>query len=161
MTTHFRALLGTDRLNTVAIGLLNISLALSTYANYDCALREFFALCAEEGLLPLHSTLATMAHYTAWLGLLGTVATGSLQPYFSAVNKYFMDHHLSSSTVRELLADTRRGIEMQEQRLVPSDTRLSLPALVALDILHPAAEIRQTMEGAPASLPLSSLFGLC
>jgi hypothetical protein len=28
-----------------------------------------------------------MVRYTAWLALLGTVAAGSLQPYFSAVNK--------------------------------------------------------------------------
>jgi hypothetical protein len=33
-----------------------------------------------------------MVRYTAWLGLLGTVAASSLKPYYSAVNKFFRDH---------------------------------------------------------------------
>jgi hypothetical protein len=90
--TKFRALLGTDRLGTVTISLLRNSLAPSTYANYDCALRHFFSFCAAEGPTPLNATLTTMVRYTAWLGMLGTVAASSMQPYFSAVNKYFCDH---------------------------------------------------------------------
>jgi hypothetical protein len=53
-----------------------------------------------------------MVRYTAWLDLLGTVAASSMQPYFSAVNKYFRDHHLPPIAVGELLADGRRGLEM-------------------------------------------------
>jgi hypothetical protein len=160
MTTKFRARLGTHRLGTVAIGLLNISLAPSIYANYDNALSQFFAFCAEEGLKPLHATYATVVRYTAWVGLLGKLAAGSLQHYFSAVNKYFRDHKLPSIAVGELLADARRGLEMQRHHLVLYDNKLPPHVSVALDILMAAVEIRRSMEWTPASPPLIALFGL-
>jgi hypothetical protein len=99
MTTHFRTLLGTDKLGTTAIGLRSGSLALATYANYDNTLRHYVASCAEESLPPLHATPATMVRYTAWLGLLGTVAASSMQLYFFVVNKYFRDHQLQPIAV--------------------------------------------------------------
>jgi hypothetical protein len=80
-----------------------------------------------------------MVRYAVWLGMLGNVAAGSLQPYFSAVNIYFSDHQVPSIVVGELLADARRGLEMQQQHLVPSDNILPLPTPAALDILHTAA----------------------
>jgi hypothetical protein len=70
----------------MAIGLLYIFLSPSTYANYDSTPSNFFALCAAEGLTLLNATHATMVRYTAWLGMLSTVAARSMQPYFSAVN---------------------------------------------------------------------------
>jgi hypothetical protein len=88
----FRDLLGTDKLGVTAIALLSNSLAPSTYANYDSALRQFFTFCTGENIAPLQATPATMVRYTAWLALHGTVAANSLQPYFSAVNKFFRDH---------------------------------------------------------------------
>jgi hypothetical protein len=78
MTTKFRTLLDTDSLGTTAISLLGNSLASPNYANYDSTLRHYFAFGAEENLFPLHATPATMARYTAWLGLLGTVDTSSM-----------------------------------------------------------------------------------
>jgi site-specific recombinase XerD len=84
----FQTLLGTDRLRVTAITMLSNSLASSTYANYDSALRQFFAFCKEENISPLQATPATMLRYTAWLGMLGTLAADSLQPYFSVVNKF-------------------------------------------------------------------------
>jgi hypothetical protein len=65
MATTFRNLLGSDHLDTTAIGLLSGSLASSTYANYDNALRHYFAFSAEEGLTPLHATPAAIVRYTA------------------------------------------------------------------------------------------------
>jgi hypothetical protein len=99
-----------------------------------------------------------MIRYTAWLALLGTVAASSLQPYFSAVNKYFRDHQRQPIAVGELLADARRGLEMLQHRLVPADTRLSLPAPVALDILQPANTLRDNLTWFPATLPLMERF---
>jgi hypothetical protein len=100
MPTKLRDLLGTDPLGTVAIGLLNSSLAPSTYANYDNALRQYLTFCAAERVPPLHATPTTVVRYTAWLGLHGTLAAGSMQrPYFSAVNKYPRDHQLPSIAV--------------------------------------------------------------
>jgi hypothetical protein len=120
MYTKFSVLLGTDRLVTAtAIGLLSTSLAPSTYANCDDALRHFFTFRAIEGLAPLHATHATMVHYNAWLGILGAMAASSMQLYFSAMNEYFRDHQLFYIAAGELIADARRGLEMQQQRLVP------------------------------------------
>jgi hypothetical protein len=60
----------------------------------------------------LLATPASMVRYTAWLGLLGTMAASSLQPYYSTVNKFFRDHHRLPIAVEELLADARHGLEM-------------------------------------------------
>jgi hypothetical protein len=161
MTTKFCNLMGTDSLGTTAIGLLCSSLAPSTYANYDSTQRHYFAFCAEENLPPLHATPATMVRYTTWLGLLGTLAASSLQPYFSAMNKYFRDHQLMPIAVGDLLADARRVLEMRQQRLVPADTRLPLPAHVAFDILIAADKLRDNLTWSPSTRPLLKRFRAC
>jgi hypothetical protein len=78
MATKFQTLLGADKLGATAISLLSNSLPPATYANYDSALRHFFAFFAQENLPPLQATHATMVRYTACLGLLGTVAAASI-----------------------------------------------------------------------------------
>jgi hypothetical protein len=69
MTTHFRALLGTDHIGTVAAAQLLAYLATPSRrlltVTRTTALRHFFSFCAEEGLPPLHATHATMVFYTA------------------------------------------------------------------------------------------------
>jgi hypothetical protein len=45
MTAKFQNLLGTDHLGTIAIGMITNSLAPSTYANNDNAVRQFFTFC--------------------------------------------------------------------------------------------------------------------
>jgi hypothetical protein len=161
MAETYLSLLGSDTLEVTAVNMLCNSLAPSTYANYDSALRQFFALCTEEGITPLHATPASMIRYTAWLGLLGTVAASSLQPYYSVVNKFFRDHLRPTIAVAELLADARRGLEMLQHRLVPADTRLPLPAPVALGILLAASTIRADLAWSPATLPLLKGFRAC
>jgi hypothetical protein len=157
----FQDLLGTDKLGVTAVALLSNSLAPSTYASYDSALRQFFILCTGENIAPLQATPAKMVRYTAWLALLGTVAASSLQPYFSAVNKFFRDHRRQPIAVGELLADARRGLEMLQHRLVPTTSRLPLPAPVALDILHAAAALRDTLAWTTATLPQLQRFRAC
>jgi hypothetical protein len=68
-----------------------------------------------------------------------------MQPYLSAVNKYFRDHQLQLIAIGDLLADARRGLEMLQHRLVPADTRLLLPAPVTLDILLAANTLRDSL----------------
>jgi hypothetical protein len=102
-----------------------------------------------------------MIHYTAWLALLGTVAASSLQPYFSAVNKFFRDHQRQPIAVVELLGDARRGLEMLQRRLVPADSRLPLPAPVALNILLAANTLRDNLTWTPATRPLHERFRAC
>jgi hypothetical protein len=86
-----------------------------------------------------------MIRYTAWLAMLGTIAASSMQPYFPSVNKFFRDDQRQPIAVGELLADARRGLEMLQPRLVPADTRLPLPAPVALDILQAASTLRANL----------------
>jgi hypothetical protein len=50
---------------------------------------------------------------------------------------------------------------MLQHRLVPADTRLPLPALVALDILLAATTIRDDLAWSPATLPLLERFRAC
>jgi hypothetical protein len=102
-----------------------------------------------------------MVRYTAWLALLGTVAAISLQPYFPAVNKFFRDHQRQPIAVGDLLADARRGLEMLQHRLVPTASRLPLPAPVALDILQAATTLRDTLTWTPAALPQLQRFRAC
>jgi hypothetical protein len=84
-----------------------------------------------------------------------------MQPYFSAVNKYFRDHQLQPIAVGDLLADAMRGLEMLQHRLVPADTRLPLPALVALGILMAANTLRDSLMWSPASLIPIGRFRAC
>jgi hypothetical protein len=72
--------------------MFNNSLAPSIDGNYESGLRQFFGFYTEAGIPPLHATPASMVRYTAGLGLLGTMAASTLQPYYSAVNKLFRDH---------------------------------------------------------------------
>jgi hypothetical protein len=65
MANTYQSLLGIDTLGVTAVTLLNNSLAPSTYANYDNALRQFFAFFTEDGISPLHATPISMVRYTA------------------------------------------------------------------------------------------------
>jgi hypothetical protein len=149
----FQDLLGADKLGDTAVALLSNSLPPSSYASYDSALRQFFIFCTEEHIAPLQATPARMVRYTAWLALLGTVAATSPQPYYSAVNKFFRDHQRQPIAVGELLADARRALEMLRHRLVPTASRLPLPAPVALNILQAAAALCDTLTWTTAALP--------
>jgi hypothetical protein len=60
--------------------------------------------------------------------------------------------------VGDLLADARCGLKMLQQRLVPSDTILSLPAPAVLNILMAAHKLRDTLTWSPSTLPLIERF---
>jgi hypothetical protein len=135
MTAHLRKLLGTDQVGTTALHMMSSSLAPTTYANYDSGMLQFAAFCHKEDIHPLKATAQSIVRYTAWLGLQGTVAAASLRQYYSAINKFFRDHQQQPIAVGELLADARRGLEMQQERLQAADSRLPLPAPLALTLL--------------------------
>jgi hypothetical protein len=82
--------------------------------------------------------------YTTWLGLHSTVSAATLQQYYSDINKFFRDHQQEPIAVGKLLADTRRGLDMLQQRFPPSDARLPIIALVALALLQYASAMRAT-----------------
>jgi hypothetical protein len=141
--------------------VLSNSLAPSTYASYDSALKQFLIFCTQENIAPLHATPATMVRCTAWLALIGKFAASSLQPYYSAVNKFSRDHQRQPIAVGELLAYAMRGLEMLQRRLVPADSRLPLPAPVALNILLAANTLRDSLTLTPAAFPLLMHFRAC
>jgi hypothetical protein len=91
------------------------------------------------------------------------VAASSLQPDYSAVNKFFRDHQWPPIAVGELLADARRGLEVLQRHLVPTDTRHSdRPTDTdALDILDAAITLRDNLSWSPAALPLLQRFRAC
>jgi hypothetical protein len=127
MTILLRKLLRIDQVGTLALHLLSNSLATTSYANYDNGMRKFAAFGHEEDIHPLHATTQSVVRYTTWLGLQGTVAAASLHQYYSAINKFFRDHQQQPIALAKLLADARRGLEMQQERLHAADSRLPLP----------------------------------
>jgi hypothetical protein len=138
--------------------LLSNSLAPTTYANHDNGMHQFAALCHEEGIHPLQTTTQSIVRYTTWLGLHGTVAAASLQHYYSAINKFFCDHQQQHIAVGELLAGARRGLEMQQERLLATDSRMPLPAPLALALLDAATHIREHLTWTPPTRHLIARF---
>eukprot|EP00873_Tetraselmis_striata_P038212 jgi/Tetstr1/458476/TSEL_004330.t1 len=147
MAAELRSLLGTDDVGQAALGLLTGSLAAGTYRNYDSGMRSFATFCEQEGLRPLQATTSTIVRYTVWLGMQGTVGAESLQQYYSSINKYFRDHQRQPIALGEMVADARRGLAIQQERLAAEDVRVALPAPVAADILNTAIGFRQTLKG--------------
>jgi hypothetical protein len=68
-------------------------------------MRRFTVFCHEEGITPLDATTADMLRFTAWLARAGTIATNNLQPYLSAINKFFRDHLKEPVALGPLLTD--------------------------------------------------------
>jgi site-specific recombinase XerD len=112
MRNHVGALVGTCDLGELVLDLLTGSLAHTTY-NYGTGMRRFTVFCHEEGITPLEATAANMLRFAAWLARAGTIAANSLQPYFSAINKFFRDHMKEPVALGPLLTDARRGLAMQ------------------------------------------------
>eukprot|EP00873_Tetraselmis_striata_P001604 jgi/Tetstr1/421868/TSEL_012768.t1 len=152
MAAELRSLLGTDDVGQAALGLLTGSLAAGTYRNCDSGMRSFATFCEQEGLRPLQATTNTIVRYTAWLGMQGTVGAESLQQYYSSINKYFRDHQRQPVALGEMVADARRGLAIQQERLAAEDVRVALPAPVAADILDTAIELRRTLVWEPANI---------
>jgi hypothetical protein len=77
-----------------------------------------------------------VARYVAWLGLRGTVAADSLQPYLSAVNRFLTDHALPPVALGPLVSGVRKGLANSQEDIAPLPERLALPAQVVLDVLR-------------------------
>eukprot|EP00873_Tetraselmis_striata_P014456 jgi/Tetstr1/434720/TSEL_023773.t1 len=152
MAAELRSLLGTDDDGRAALGLLTGSLAAGTYRNYDSRMRSLATFCEQEGLRPLQATTSTIVRYTAWLGMQGTVGAESLQQYYSSINKYFRDHQRQLVALGEMVADARRGLAIQQERLAAEDVRVALPAPVAADILNTAIGFQRTLVWEPANI---------
>jgi hypothetical protein len=91
-------------------------------------MRRYTVFCNEEWITPLEATAADMIRFTPWLARAGTIAANSLQPYFSAINKFFRDHLKELVALGQLLTDARRGLAMQQQPITDPDICVPIPA---------------------------------
>ncbi len=88
------AVFGDDELGRAATTLFQVATTEGTNRNYSSNLKSFFEFCTVSLLEPQGVTPIDIARYIVWLGQRGTVASTSLQPYLSAINKYLLDHAL-------------------------------------------------------------------
>jgi hypothetical protein len=144
MSTKFRALLGTECVGNTAISLLSSSLVPSTYANYDSALCHYIffpprKVCPHERHSGYYGSLHCMAGPTRHRG----------RKFYATLlfdgQQVLPGPPSTPIAVGDLLADARRGLEMQQQRLVPSETILPLLAPVALNILLAADKLHDNL----------------
>jgi hypothetical protein len=129
------ALVGTYDLNDLVLDLLTGSLGPTTYNNYGTGVRRFTVFCNEEGITQLEATAADMLRFTTWLARAGTIAANSLQPYFSAINKFFRDQLKEPVALGPLLTDARRGLAMQQPPITDPDIRVPISAPIVQHML--------------------------
>eukprot|EP00873_Tetraselmis_striata_P012800 jgi/Tetstr1/433064/TSEL_022399.t1 len=89
MRGSIETLYGTDYWGAKVLDLLTTSLTAITYSNYEGKIRLFAEFCIDgEGISLLDCTEVTCVRYLAWIADRGTIGTGSLQPYLSAINTF-------------------------------------------------------------------------
>jgi hypothetical protein len=136
MRNHVGALVGTDNPGNLVLDLLTGSLAPTTYNTYGTGMRRFTVFYNEEGIIPLEATAADMLRFTTWLARAGTVAVNILQPYFSAINKFFRNHfNKEPMALGPLLTDGRRGLAMQQQPITEPEIRVPIPTPIVQHML--------------------------
>jgi hypothetical protein len=77
-----------------------------------------------------------MHRFKAWLARARIVAANILQPYFSAINKLFRDHHKEPVALGPLLTDASRGLARQQYSIADPDIRVSFPARIVQHMLQ-------------------------
>jgi hypothetical protein len=85
MRNHVEKLVEHDDLGDLVLDLLTGTLAPTTYDNYGTGMRRITFFCNEEGINPLHVTVAETLRFTAWLARSSTVAANCLLPYISII----------------------------------------------------------------------------
>ena len=129
---------GDDELARTTLALYQSSLSARSYENYGSCLKGYLLYCDEQGLDPLEATPPEIARYVGWLGLRGSVAADSLQPYLSAINRFQKDHNRPPTALGPLVTAVRRGLANSQVDTEPTETRVPLPPHVALAILEKA-----------------------
>jgi hypothetical protein len=136
MSNHVGALVGADDMGDPVLDLLTGSLAPTNYNNSGTGMQRLAVFCDEEGITPLQAIAAGMLRFRAWLARAITVAASSLQPYFSAINKFFRNHLKQPVALRPLLTEARRGLAMQQHHMTGLDNRLLILALIVQQVLQ-------------------------
>ena len=136
MLPRLRSIFGTDALGERATAFLTSQCVGSSYESYGSHLRSFAAFCTEEGLGDvLDATPTTIIRYLAWLGNRGTVSHVSLQPYLSAINRFFVDHLREPIALGPMVVAAKHGYKNLQVSLEEPSVRLPLPASAAMQFL--------------------------
>jgi hypothetical protein len=137
--------LGSDVLGRAASSLFQSATTTRTDLNFNSNLISFFAYCDENLIEPLEVGPTDVARFIAWIGMRGTVAAASLQPYLSAINKFLQDHALPPVALGPLVSGVRKGLANCQEDLCPQAQRLPLPAPVALLLLDLAEGLQRSV----------------
>jgi len=131
-----KAVFGDDELREAITILFQSATTKGTDQNYTSNLKSNFEFCSISLLDPQKVSPIDIAWYITWLRKRGTVATASLQPYLSSINKFLQGHALHPVAIGPLVLGVRIGLENCQEDLDPLPQRLPLPAPVALEILE-------------------------
>jgi hypothetical protein len=74
------------------------------------------------------------------------VATDSLQPYLSTINKFLLDHGKPPVALGPMITGVSKGLANCQRDLVPTLERLPLPVLVALAIREKAERLLKIVQ---------------
>ena len=158
MLPKLQAVFGTDALGQRAASFLTHQLTANTYEGYGVGLRNFAEFCAQDGLGDmLDATAKDIVRYLAWLGDHGTVKGSSLQPYLSAINRYFTDHMQEPVALGPLVAAAQKGYKALQVELEEPEHRIPIPAPAIYDILCYGERLLTS----PGPVDLPALRGVC
>ena len=141
MHDYLAPVLGRDELGATAARLATTALNPSTYRTYGTGIQSFFQYCLEDGVHPLAISQVHAARFVAWLGLRGTVAAASLQPYLSAVNRFLGNHGVQPVALGLLVASVRRGLAGAQVDTQEPPLRVPLPAEAVVAFIVKAATL--------------------
>ena len=105
----------------------------NTRGNYCGKTAEYVRVCEAAGRVPRPATRATILHWLQFIKEKGTVRSGSIQPYLSAVNKFHVDVGLERPAVGQFVTDFVAGWGRIQREEIDesgdlSDVRVFLPA---------------------------------
>lgn len=144
---------GHDSLGATVGEILVRNRAASTLRTYATGYRKFLQYCAEQQLEPYSATPADVVRYVAWVGLQGTVAAATMQPYLTAIDSVRKDVGLDSIAAHpsvKAIVNGLRGVQLDTR---PAPVRVPLPAPVAWSCLESVLQLGMSPDVGQA-LPL-------
>ena len=142
----------------MSVHLLSHCLEETTLKAYASHLRRFFQFCSEINITPTDASVYDIVKYVAWHGERGSVHADSLQPYFSAINKYLAHAGKEPVAMGPLVHDAVTGLRALQADSAQVDERNRFPAQTARDIFDAAEKLSHTCCSAEQLQLLRSLL---
>jgi hypothetical protein len=111
--THFLGS-GQDTIDSITKDLLARGRRQSMAASYNAKWEQFDRFCSRQGLRTIPAKTATVCRYVGWLFQQHRVASGSLQPYLTAINAHHEDTGYPKPALGHALALIRKGYAARE-----------------------------------------------